>query len=222
MDVLLWILIGLAAGLAIAAFAPEMGPRSLSLLGSRRGRDMAAGMIGAVAVGYASTRFSPALRVDGLTTALAALAGALWLAGMVEVYSSRRRAGEDSEQRPPERRGTPSAIEPPAYDSARHALAAGLIEDALAHDAGRYAEIGRQLPAVRSILSRQNPSPASRLQVALRFWRGWTEARDERWRDDEADKLIAVADWPRFARTIASDLALDRDTLEPAIVTRFA
>ena len=56
----------------------------------------------------------------------------------------------------------------------------------------------------------------------MRFWRGWTEARDERWRDDEADKLIAVADWPRSARTIASDLALDRDTLEPAIVTRFA
>ena len=36
MIAVLWILIGLAAGLAIAAFAPEMGPRSLSLLGSRR------------------------------------------------------------------------------------------------------------------------------------------------------------------------------------------
>ena len=221
MDVMLWILIGLSAGLAIAALAPEMGPTSLSQSGSRRVRDMAAGMIGAVAVAYAFTRFSPALRVDGLTTAFAALAGALWLAGVVEVYSSRRRAGEDTAQRQPERIGTPSAIELPAYDSARQALVAGLIEDALAHDAGRYAEIGRQLPALRRILSRQNPSPDSRLQVAVRFWRGWTEARDERWRGDEADKLIAAADWPRFARTIASDLALDRDTLEPAIVTRF-
>ncbi len=220
MDVMLWILIGLAAGLAIAAVAPEMGPRSLSQSGSRGVRDMAAGMIGAVAVAYAFTRFSPALRVDGLTTAFAALAGALWIAGVVEVYSSRRRAGEDTEQRQPERSGTPSAIELPAYDAARQALVAGLIEDALAHDAGRYAEIGRELPAVRA---HRYPAkiPASRLQVALRFWRGWTEARDEQWRGDEADKLIAVADWPRFARTIASDLALDRDTREPAIVTRF-
>ena len=219
MDVMLWILIGLAAGLAIAAVAPEMGPRSLSQSGSRGVRDMAAGMIGAVAVAYAFTRFAPALHVDGLTTAFAALAGALWIAGVVEVYSSRRRAGEDTEQRQPERSGTASAIELPAYDAAREALVAGLIEDALAHDAGRYAEIGRELPAVHRILSRQNP--ASRLQVALRFWRGWTEARDERWRRDEADKLIAVADWPRFARTIASDLALDRDTREPAILARF-
>ena len=221
MDVMLWILTGLAAGLAIAALAPEMGPRSLSRSRSRRVRNMAAGMIGAVAVAYVFTRFSPALRVDGLTTALAALAGALWLAGVVEVYSSRRRAGEDTEERQPEPRATPRATEPAAYDTARQALVAGLIEDALAHDAGRYAEIGGQLPDVRRILSRQNPSPPSRLQVALRFWRGWTEARDERWRGDEADKLIAVADWPRFARTIASDLALDRDTMEPAIVTRF-
>jgi len=114
-----------------------------------------------------------------------------------------------------------SAIELPAYDAVRQALVTGLIEDALAHDAGRYAEIGRQLPGVRHTLSRQNPSPDSRLSVALRFWRGWTEARDERWRGDEADKLIAMADWPRFARTIASDLALDRDTMEPAVVTRF-
>jgi hypothetical protein len=31
-----------------------------------------------------------------------------------------------------------------------------------------------------------------------------------------------MADWPRYARTIASDLALDRDTMDPAIVSRFA
>ena len=221
MDVALWVLIGLAAGLAVAALTPEMQPRSLSQSGWRRVRDMAAGLIGASAGAYAVTRFSPALRADGLTTALAALAGALWVAGVVEVYSSRRRAGEDTEPRQPERSATPSAIELPAYDAARQALVAGLVEDALAHDAGRYAEIGRQLPAVRRILSRQIPSPASRLQIAMRFWCGWTEARDERWHGHEADRPIAVADWPRFARTIASDLALDRDTMEPAIVTRF-
>ena len=222
MDVMLWILIGLPAGLAVAALAPEMGPRSLSQSARRRVRDMAAGMVGGIAGAYAFTRFAPALRVDGLTTAFAALAGALWLAGLVEVYSSRRRPGEDSELPQPEGSGTRRAIELPAYDAARQALVAGLIEDALAHDAGRYAEIGRQLPAVRATVSRHDPPWNSRLQVALRFWRRWTEARDERWRGREADQHIAVADWPRFARTIASDLALDRDTVEPAIVTSFA
>ena len=176
----------------------------------------------AIAGASVFTRFSPAVRVDGLTTAFAALAGALLLAGLVEVYSSRRRRGEDSELRQPEGGGRPRVIELPAYDAARQALVAGLIEDALAHDAGRYAEIGRQLPAVRATVSRHDPPWNSRLQVALRFWRRWTEARDERWRGREADKRIAVADWPRFARTIASDLALDRDTVEPTIVTSFA
>lgn len=222
MDVVLWILIGLAAGRTVAALAPEMGPGSLSQSGRRVVRDMAAGMIGAVAVAYGFTRFYSDRPADGLTMALAALAGALWLAGIVEVYSSRRRAGEGSEQRQPEQSGTPRAIELPAYDAAREAVAAGLIEDALAHEAGRYSEIGRQLPALRETVSRQDPLWNSRLQVAVRFWRGWTEARDQRWRGNEADRLIAAADWPGFARTIASDLALDRDTMEPAIVSRFA
>jgi hypothetical protein len=38
---------------------------------------------------------------------------------------------------------------------------------------------------------------------------------------DEAHTLIAMEDWPRFARMISSDLTLGRDTMEPAIVTRF-
>jgi len=222
MGIMLSILIGLPAGLAIAALAPEMGRMSSSQARWRRGRDMAAGMIGAVTGAYALTRLAPALRVDGLTTAFAALAGALWLAGLAEVYASRRRPGETSALPEPEAKsGAPRAIELPVYDAIRQALATGLIEDALAHDAGRYADIGRQLPAVRATVSRHNPPWNSRLHVALRFWRRWTEARDERWREREADKQVAVTDWPRFARTIASDLSLDRDT-EPAIVTSVA
>jgi len=222
MDVVRWTLIGLPAGLVIAALAPEMGPRLSSQSGWRRVRDMVAGTVGAIAGAYAFTRFAPALRIDGLTTALAALAGALWLAGVVEVCSSRRRRGEDSELRQPQGSGTPRAIDLPAYDAARQALMAGLMEDALAHDAGRYGEIGRQLSTVRATVSRHDPPWNSRLQVALRFWRRWTEARDERWRGREAGKHIAVADWPRFARTLASDLALDSNTAEPAIVSSFA
>ncbi len=221
MDLLLWILVGPVAGLAVASVAPVMGPPSRSDSARRRVRAMAAGVVGAIAAGYGMHLVEPSLRADGLTTALASLAGALWLAGIVEVYSSRRRSGEDRQASTAGVRVSPAPIDMPAYDAARQALVAGLIEDALAHEAGEYAEIGRQLPAIRDTLSREDPAWPLRLQLAVRFWGGWTEARDERWNEREAEKPIAVADWPRFARTIASDLALDRDTAEPAIVSRF-
>ena len=222
MDAMLWILIGLAAGLVISILAPETGAQTLSRSGSRRSRDMAAGMIGGVAVAFAYDRLTPSASHDGLTMALVALAGALWVSAIVEAYSSRRRRGEPSELPAPQLRGEVRTIEMPAYDAARQALVAGLIEDALSHEAGRYEEIGRQLPAVRDRMSRQATPWNSRLQLAMRFWRGWTQARDERWRASGAELPVAVADWPRYARTIAFDLALDRDTMTPAIVGRFA
>lgn len=67
------------------------------------------------------------------------------------------------------------------------------------HEAGRYAEIGRQFSAVRDRMSRQVTPSSSRLQLALRFWRGWTQARDERWRASGAEPAVAVGDWPRYA-----------------------
>jgi hypothetical protein len=222
MDVMLTILIGLAAGLLISVLAPDMGPRTVSRTGTRRIRGMAIGMIGAVAVSSTYVRLHGSGSADGLTMALIALAGALWVAGIVEVYWSRRRRGEDTAPRQPARIDAVSPIEMPAYDAARQALVAGLIEDALAHEAGRYAEIGRQFPAVRDRVSRQDTRWNSRLQLAVRFWRGWTQARDGKWRAGGAEHLVPMADWPRYARTIASDLALDRDTMDPAIVGRFA
>jgi hypothetical protein len=110
----------------------------------------------------------------------------------------------------------------PEYDTARGALIAGLIEDALAHEAGRYENIGRQLPAIRDAVSRRDPTWNSRMQMALRFWNGWATARDEGWRPSGLDTPVAVGDWPRYARTIASDLARDRDTVDAAVVARFA
>ena len=221
MDRLLWILVGLIGGLAVGSVAPAMGPPSLSDSARRRGRAMAIGVVGAVAAGYAMHLVDPSLRADGLTTSLASLAGALWLAGIVEVYSSRRRSGEGRQASTSEATRSPTPIDMPAYDAARQGLVAGLVEDALAHEAGQYAGIGRRLPAIRDTLSREDPAWPLRLQIAVRFWGRWTEARDERWNESGAEKPIATADWPRLARTIASDLALDRDTVEPTIVTRF-
>ena len=225
MDVMLWIVIGLAAGLAITTLAPEMGPLPTS--GSmRRGRNIAAGVAGAIGAAAAYVWFDLPSSGSGLTAALAALAGALWLAGVIEVYSSRRRRDEGTTPRASEPSVSSAAIEVAGeltgYDAARQAVVAGLIEDAEAHEAGRYAEIGRRFPAVCERAFRQDPAWNVRLQLALRFWPGWTAARDERWRTSDLETPIAAADWPRFARTIASDLAIDRDTMEPVIVGRFA
>ena len=222
MDVVLEVLIGLAGGTTVGALMPETQPPSMSRSGRRRVRAMLAGLVGAVAAGYGLVLFDPSLRTDGLTTALAGLAGALWLAGIVEVYSSRRRRGEDGERRTAEREGSPSALHTPAYDATRQALVGALLEDATAHEAGRYEEIGRELPGIRHAVSRQDLSWTSRLQLALRFWHGWTKARDERWTGSQGVKSVVLEDWPRFARVIASDLALDRDTTDPAILERFA
>ena len=223
MDVVLWILIGLAAGATVATLMPESQPHSRSGSAQRAVRDMAAGLGGAIAGGYAFVLYNPSLRTDGLTTAFASLAGALWLAGIVEVVASGRHPDEQgAEGDTMESVGTPNGIEMPAYDVAREALIAGLIEDALAHEAGDYAKIGRQLPAIRDAVSRHDPLWNSRLQLALRFWSGWAVARDDGWRRSDSAAPIAVGDWPRIARTIASDLARDRETIDAAVVSRFA
>ena len=119
MDVLLWILIGLGAGLAVTALAPRMRPYSISELGWRRVRNMAAGMFGAVAAGYGLALFDPSLRASALTMALAGLAGALWVAGIVEVYASRRRRGEMDMSVARQTTDAPNARDTPAYDVAR-------------------------------------------------------------------------------------------------------
>lgn len=222
MDVTLWILIGLAGALTVDALAPQTGLPTRSAAARRRVRSAAAGLVGALAAGSILVLADPAVRADRLTAAVGALAGALWLAWIVEVYSSRRRRGEGGRPPAPEHSGAVSAMEIPAYDAMRQALVDGLIEDALAHEAGRYAEIGRQFPALCDRASRQGAPWNSRLQLALRFWQGWTQARDERWRGSQAEQPVAMADWARYARTIAFDLALDRDTMDPAIVSRFA
>ena len=137
MDVTLWILIGLAGGLTVAALAPEMGLPSRSAAARRYVRGMATGLVGAVAAGYALVLADPAVRSDRLAAGVGALAGALWLAWIVEVYSSRRRRGEGGGPPAPEHGGAVSAIAMPAHDAMRQALVDGLIEDALAHEAGR-------------------------------------------------------------------------------------
>jgi hypothetical protein len=221
MDVLLWILIGLAAGLGLGATSSRSGTEQLSEMAGRRIGGMIAGVIGSLAGGYGLLLLRPALRGDGLTTSLAAFAGALWVSWTTHVFATRRRHGEgvgavdDGSNARASRN-----MDMPAYDAARQALVDGLTEDASAHDAGRYAEVGWRFASIRDAVARQDASAVSRLHVALSFWRGWMQARDGRWPVPGAG--IAAADWPRLARRIASDLALDRDVSDPMVRTHFA
>jgi len=190
-------------------------------VGRRLGGIIAAG-IGSLVGGYGSLFLTPALRGDRLTTAVAALAGALWLSWTTNVFTARRRRGDGVGTLGPSDARASRRMEMPAYDAARQALVDGLTDDASAHDAGRYAEVGWRFTAIRDAVARQDASVAGRLHVALCFWRGWMQARDRRWQAPSADGGIATADWPRLARRIASDLALDRDVSDPTVRRHFA
>jgi hypothetical protein len=120
MDITLWILIGLAGGLSVAALAPEMEPPTRSAAARRHVRGMVAGLVGAVAIGYALVLADSALRADNLTAGLGALAGALWVAAIAEAYASRRRPGEGSLLAATPAPGGPRATS--AYDVAGEAL----------------------------------------------------------------------------------------------------
>jgi hypothetical protein len=213
MDVMLWILLGLAGGLSVAALAPEMALPTRSAAARRHVRGAAAGLIGAVAAGYALVVADPTLRADRLTPGLGALAAALWFAGIAEAYASRRRRGEESVlTAAPAPASTRTARKMPAYNAAREALVAGLLSDAAAHEAGRYTEIGRGLLAVRGAFAGQDPAGTPGQQLALRFWGSWSEACVSR----PSLPSPPSVDWSRLARALAADLALDPHTREPS------
>jgi len=150
MDVMLWILVGLAGGLAVAALAPETGPPTRSATARRGVRNMAAGLVGAVAAGYALVLADEALRADRLTAGLGALAGALWFAGIAEVYASRRRRGEGSGlAAAAPASGTRSARATSAYDEARETPRGPEIRDPLVLAGPNYAAPAPAVPEPR-------------------------------------------------------------------------
>ena len=80
------------------------------------------------------------------------------------------------------------------------------IEDALAHDAGRFDEIGKR--AVHVALPDGDEPALTNLRVALRFSARWTDAMTG---GQQPISGVTKAEWPRRARRIASDLSADRE-----------
>lgn len=215
--VLLWIVMGGAAGWGLSRLM--LGPEDDALRGT------AAGMIGAVLGGLGMRLFDPAspLGNDHLD-AFAALAGSLWLTWITCVVTSGRRHEEGR----PARGFRAAPLVGPAYTggsrtmstyaAARDQLVDQLLRDAMAHDAGRYDEVGRRFDSVERGLPRGGAPELGRLRVALTFWDGWIDARNRGWQPDAG---IAKTEWPLLARSIAADLEGDRDVTNARVVMRF-
>ena len=108
MDVILWILIGLAGGLTVAALAPQMGLPTRSAAAPRRVRGMATGLVGAVAAGSALVLADPAVRADRLTAGVGRSPGRSGLRGS-STCTHRAAAGVRAAGRRPWSMVVPSA-----------------------------------------------------------------------------------------------------------------
>lgn len=103
------------------------------------------------------------------------------------------------------------------YAAARDALVEQLRGDADAHEASRFDAIGRRFDAIEHALPTGTAPELGRLHVALMFWDGWIDARNNGWPRGP----VATGDWPVFARRIAADLANDADITDPTVLQRF-
>lgn len=109
-----------------------------------------------------------------------------------------------------------------AADATRADLVTHLRADAAAHDAERFDAIGRRFDDVERRFPRGTaPNGAGpergRLHVALTFWDGWIDARNNGWPDGP----IARSAWPGLARGIAADLEADLEIGDPLVRARF-
>ena len=200
MIILLWIVIGVGAGRAIGAL----------MLGKdrHRSRDLSAGLIGAFLGPLVLQLFDSAATVGTLTASLAALAGALWLAWSACVVTSGDVAATLLD-------GETDMV---SYGTARNSLVAELLKDAAAHEAGRFDEVGRRFDGIERDLPRGTAPALAKLRVALAFWDGWIDARDQGW---QGGGDIPKGEWPMLARRIASDLSADRNISDARVGARF-
>ena len=103
------------------------------------------------------------------------------------------------------------------YAAARDALVQELRRDAVAHESERYDAIGRGFDAIEHRFPTGTAPELARLHIALAFWDGWIDARNNGWPRGP----IAVGDWPRLARQVAADLEADQEISDGAVLARF-
>jgi hypothetical protein len=103
------------------------------------------------------------------------------------------------------------------YAAARDTLVEQLRADARAHRAERYDEIGRRFDRLEHQFPTGTAPELGRLHIALTFWDGWIDARNNGWPRGP----IAIAEWPTLAEEVAADLEADREISSALVLSRF-
>ena len=203
-----WIAVGLGAGWVTS--------RLMLYTGDRRVPGAVVGMVGAFLGGTAMRLLDRGAEGEGVTSLVAALAGAIGLTFAVCAVASERAGGRAA--RPARDTNADGRADVLTYDGARDVLVEQLLADATAHDAERYDEVGRRFDAVERQFPRGAAPEFARLRVALTFWDAWIDARNVDWQSSDG---IRKADWPVLARGVASDLAGDHEISNSSLRGRF-
>ena len=103
------------------------------------------------------------------------------------------------------------------YEAARDALVGELRADAAAHRKECYDAIGRRFDRLEYEFPRGTEPQLAKLQIALAFWDGWVDARNNGWPSGP----IALDQWAPLAEQVADDLAHDREITAPLVLARF-
>lgn len=103
------------------------------------------------------------------------------------------------------------------YQAARDTLVTELRADAAAHRGERYDAIGRRFDRLEWEFPRGTAPELAKLHIALAFWDGWIDARNNGWPRGP----IALAEWPDLAEQVAGALAADADITAPILLARF-
>jgi len=103
------------------------------------------------------------------------------------------------------------------YTQARDTLVEQLRADARAQRAGSYDEVGRRFDRREHQFPVGTAPELAKLHIALAFWDGWIDARNNGWPRGPID----VAEWPTLAESVAAELAADKEISVPVVLDRF-
>jgi len=97
-------------------------------------------------------------------------------------------------------------------------LAKALEVDALAHEAGQFANIGMRYDPVLGEILPINDIPEQLFGLAFGFWDCWLDAANHDWLHHEP---MSKADWPNVARVISQCLRAGALPTDPMILNQF-
>ncbi len=104
------------------------------------------------------------------------------------------------------------------YSEAKQLFIDGLTRDSIAHESGRFKDVGAGFDTLNAELPRNQGPEFDKLFIALNFWDGWVDARNHDWKYYEG---IRQSDWPQLAKGIVAALSKDCEISEPIVLAHF-